>query len=166
MVLRAVCVVLLFSILVIAGCGTVANLACTPYEEGGKSPFGGVRQDECWMKKAVNGGAGCSKHPEAGSEQHPQVARTLIYAADLPFSFVGDLVTWPYTAAYTWINQPVPVPPIVQATATSPTQGNLATANNEPDKKAKELDADERKGKDKEPDQLPMVLPKPKTANP
>ena len=38
-------------------------------------------------------------------------------AADLPFSLLGDIVTWPYTAAYTFINQPTPVPPLALALA-------------------------------------------------
>jgi hypothetical protein len=53
--------------------------------------------------------------PKAGSEQQPQVALSLLYAADLPFSFIGDVVTWPYTVSYTCINQPVPVPPVTHA---------------------------------------------------
>jgi hypothetical protein len=40
----------------------------------------------------------------------------LCCAADLPLSLIGDIVTWPYTAAYTFINQPVPAPPVVVST--------------------------------------------------
>ena len=115
MAFRAICVALLLASLPIAGCGTVANLAKPGPEGGGKSPFGGVRQDVCCLKQAANGELGSRTHPEAESEQHPQVAPMLLYAADLPFTLLGDVVTWPYTAAFTFINEPVPVPPVVQA---------------------------------------------------
>jgi uncharacterized protein YceK len=94
---RAICVALLFASLPIAGCGTVANLVTTRPEDGGKSPFGGVRQD-----------VSCIQNPV--SEQY-----RLFCAADLPFSLVGDVLTWPYTAAYSCINQPIPTPPETQA---------------------------------------------------
>ena len=127
MICRAVCVGLLLSILPIAGCGTVTNLVGTNPEVGGKSPFGGVRQDEYWLKMAVNGEAGCKQPAEPGAEQRPQVGRVLLYAADLPLSFVGDVVTWPYTAGYSWVNQPVLVPPMLQATYVVPPQSVPAT---------------------------------------
>jgi hypothetical protein len=55
-------------------------------------------------------------HPK--SEQYPQRALLLFCAADLPFSLIGDVVTWPYTLAYSYINQPIPTPPVLQATPT------------------------------------------------
>jgi hypothetical protein len=64
------------------------------------------------MKTAENGECGLTTHPQSEPEQHPQAALALFYAADLPFTFVGDVLTWPYTAAYSFINQPVPVPPV------------------------------------------------------
>src|SRR5271170_1053348 len=100
MAFRAIWVALLLSSLPIAGCGTVANLVSSRPEEGGKSPFGGVRQDMCCIQKAANGEFGCGTPPKSESKQQPQVAPMLFAAADLPFSLIGDVVTWPYTAAY------------------------------------------------------------------
>ena len=117
MAFRAICVALLLSSLPIAGCGTVANLARPGPEEGGKSPFGGVRQDVECIETAANGEFGIRTHPKSESEQYPQVALMLFCAADLPFSLVGDVVTWPYAAAYSFINQPIPTPPVTQAQA-------------------------------------------------
>src|SRR6516225_975800 len=110
---RAICVALLLSSLPIAGCGTVANLAKPGPEQGGKAPFGGLRQDLSCIEKASNGE--CGFRTDIESDQYRQVALMLCFYADLPFSLVGDVVTWPYTAAYTCINQPVPTPPVLQA---------------------------------------------------
>jgi uncharacterized protein YceK len=110
MAFRASCVALLLLSLPIAGCGTVANLA-RPGPEGGKDPFGGVKQDVGCIKQAETGELGTGTPPKP--EQHPQVARMLLCAADLPFSFIGDVVTWPYTATYSYINQPIPTPPVI-----------------------------------------------------
>lgn len=115
MVFRASCVALLLSNLPIAGCGTVANLVRLGPEEGLKSPFGGVRQDVTYIKQAASGECGSKTPPKSETEQHLQTARMVFYAADLPFSFIGDVVTWPYTATYTYINQPIPIPPVIQA---------------------------------------------------
>ena len=112
---RAICFALLLSSLPLAGCGTVANLVKSRPEEGGKSPFGGVRQDVRCIEKASNGECGFGTHPKSESEQHPQVALMLLCAADLPLSLIGDVVTWPYTAAYSFINQPIPTPPMTLA---------------------------------------------------
>lgn len=116
MAYRALYVALLLLSLPVAGCGTVANLVNkSPPEAGGKVPFGGVKQDLSCIHNAASGETPFGTHPEQGSEQHAQVAVMLLCAADLPLSFVGDVVTWPYTAAYSFINQPVPVPPVAQA---------------------------------------------------
>jgi uncharacterized protein YceK len=115
MAIRAICVALPLSSLLIAGCGTVANLAKPGPEEGGKAPFGGVSQDVTCFKKAASGSIGFRTPPMPGSDQPPQVALMLLCAADLPFSLIGDVLTWPYTATYTCINQPVPTPPVIQA---------------------------------------------------
>lgn len=114
MAFRVICVALLLSSLTTAGCGTVANLAVTHSDEGGKTPFGGVRQDVGCIKKAANGELAfeAPAHPEPG--QRPQVGLLILCAADLPFSLIGDVLTWPYTATYSFINQPVPVPPVTQ----------------------------------------------------
>jgi len=124
MTLRAIGVGLLLSSLPIAGCGTVANLA-RPGPNGGKIPFGGVKHDVSSIEKTANGASGCK--PDSPSEQDRQVALKVFCAADLPFSLIGDIVTWPYTVTYTYINQPTPIPPmrlappppVSQATATS-----------------------------------------------
>lgn len=122
MAIRAICVALLLCSLPIAGCGTVANLANSHPETGGTTPFGGLRHDVWCIKK---------------SEQCSQAARQLFWAADLPLSAIGDVVTWPYTATYTYINQPTPTPPVtlaptypvLQATTYPATQ---ATTENRP----------------------------------
>lgn len=118
MAFRTIRVALVLASLPIAGCGTVANLARTRVEEGGTSPFGGVRQDLACLQKSATGESGPRAHPQPGSEQYPQVALMFFCAADLPFSLVGDLVTWPYTMVYTFINQPIPTPPVTQAIPT------------------------------------------------
>lgn len=122
MAFRALCVTLLLSSLPIAGCGTVANLARQGLEEGGVTPFGGVKQDVSCIKKAENGEFSFRTPPKSEPEQHPQVALMLLCAADLPFSLIGDVVTWPYTATYTYINQPTPTPPITLAPTPPVTQ--------------------------------------------
>lgn len=112
---RAIRVALLLSILPLAGCGTMANLARQKPGAGGVAPFGGVQQDLACIQKAKTGDLGFRTHPKSESDHYPQRALTLFCAADLPLSLVGDLVTWPYTVAYTFINQPIPTPPVVIA---------------------------------------------------
>ena len=112
MAFRAIRVALLLSSLPITGCGTVANLVKSRPEEGGKSPFGGVRQDAWCIEAAANGEFGFRAHPKSESEQYPQVALMTFCALDLPLSLIGDIVMWPYTAAYSYINQPIPAPPV------------------------------------------------------
>jgi hypothetical protein len=115
MTFRAIYVALLLSILPTTGCGTAANLVRSRPEEGGKSPFGGVRQDMWCIRKAANGEFGFQPHLKSEPEQYPQVALMLFCAADLPFSLLGDIVTWPYTVSYSFINQPIPIPPMAFA---------------------------------------------------
>jgi hypothetical protein len=110
------CVSLLLLSLPIAGCGTVANVVGVHPEEGGITPFGGVRIDAACIQKAANGESGLKPHCDSDAEQFQQAALMLLCAADLPLSLIGDLVTWPYTVSYTYINQPVPLPPVTQAT--------------------------------------------------
>jgi uncharacterized protein YceK len=117
MAYRAICVTLLFSSLTTAGCGTVANLAMTRPEEGGKTPFGGVRQDVWCIRKATNGELAFETPAKPGSGQRPQVGLLILCAADLPFSLIGDVVTWPYAVVYSFINQPIPIPPVTQEPA-------------------------------------------------
>jgi uncharacterized protein YceK len=166
MAFRATCVVLLLSSLPIAGCGTVANLVnCNP-EEGGVSPFGGVRQDMECIETAANGETVVTTYTKPAPGQHPQTALMLLYAADLPFSFIGDVVTWPYTAAYSWINQPIPVPAVTQAMTEGPPQTGFPPGYKEPETKTSDRDADRSKQKDDTPSQLPPPTPLPRTLPP
>ena len=113
MAFRAIRVAMLLASLPLAGCGTVANLAQSHPEQGGRIPFGGVHHDVQCIHQAANGEAGSRTQPTPASEQR-QGARMLFWGADLPLSFIGDVVTWPYTATFTYINQPVFVPPVMQ----------------------------------------------------
>jgi uncharacterized protein YceK len=113
MAFRAICVALLLASLPSPGCGTVANLANSHPEAGGTTPFGGVRHDVYCLKNAANGESGF--RPLPNSAPCRQTARKLFWAADLPLSAIGDVVTWPYTATYTYINQPTPVMPVTLA---------------------------------------------------
>jgi uncharacterized protein YceK len=114
---RVIGVALLLATLSSAGCGTIANLVTQRPENNGRSPFGGVKQDVWCIKKAANGEFGFWTQPKSEPQQHPQVAPMLFCAADLPLSLIGDVVTWPYTAAYSFINQPIPTPPVIPAPA-------------------------------------------------
>jgi hypothetical protein len=132
MAYRAICLGLLLSILPSAGCGTAVNLVEQRPGQGGVSPFGGVRQDVACLHKAANGELGFRTPPKSESEQHRQVALMLLWAADLPLTFIGDVVTWPYTVAYSCINQPVPVPPMKQAPPMPTPSATQAPAEDRP----------------------------------
>ncbi|VTT96485.1 : DUF1375 [Gemmataceae bacterium] len=106
MTVRVACSALLLAALPAAGCGTVANLAHTRVEEGGREPFGGVKRDVA----GLHAGSG-----EPGG--YPHHAAAALCAADLPLSLVGDVVTWPYAKVYSAVNAPVPTPPVVIADA-------------------------------------------------
>ena len=110
---RAIRAALLLSVLSTAGCGTVSNVVSTRPEAGGATPFGGVRQDLWCIQKASNGEWGVRTQAKSESERYPQLAVMLLCAADLPFSLVGDIVTWPYAASYSFINKPIPTPQVV-----------------------------------------------------
>jgi uncharacterized protein YceK len=130
MVFRASSMALLLACLPMAGCGTVANLVNQSPGAGGVIPFGGVQHDVACIEQAANSDSGLRLHPKSESEQYQQVAHMVFCAIDLPFSLVGDVVTWPYTASYTFINQPVPVPPVTPAPNPPPqttTQGRSPT---------------------------------------
>jgi uncharacterized protein YceK len=122
MTVRAMRVALLLAFLPVTGCGTVANLARQQPGAGGVSPFGGVRQDLECIQKAATGEPGFRTHSRSESEHYPRRALMLFCAADLPLSLVGDIVTWPYAVTYSFINQPIPVPPVMisDLTATPP----------------------------------------------
>jgi hypothetical protein len=132
MAFRAIRVALLLSTLPLAGCGTVVNLARSCPDGCGVSPFGGVQQDLCCIKKAENGESGFGTHPCSESNQDPRVAQVLLFAADLPLSLVGDVVTWPYAAAYTFINSPVPTPPQILAPPAPVTPAKAETKPQKP----------------------------------
>jgi uncharacterized protein YceK len=117
MAFRAIAFALLLSSLLM-GCGTVANLA-TPGPEGGKVPFGGVSHDMASIKKASDGEPISATHQDQESAHYSHTAFLVLCAADLPLSLIGDVVAWPYTCAYTFINEPVPVPPVTYAPAES-----------------------------------------------
>ncbi|MFO0796582.1 MAG: hypothetical protein U0804_03840 [Gemmataceae bacterium] len=109
---RAVCVALLLSALSATGCGTVANLAGAG--PGAKAPFGGVAHDVRCLNGASAGHSGVGPL-EADGMTGPRVGSMILCAADLPLSLVGDALTWPYTRAYTCVNEPTDLPPILVA---------------------------------------------------
>ncbi|HEY1191491.1 MAG TPA: hypothetical protein VGE74_27900 [Gemmata sp.] len=120
MAFRKTCVALILASLPVAGCGTVANTVVTRPEQGGKVPFGGVREDVRCIKTAANGEVNLGLAPWSAEPDHklrgernPQLGLLLLCAADLPFSMVGDIVTWPYTWVYSRVNEPIPTPPVV-----------------------------------------------------
>lgn len=114
MTFRAICVALLLSSLLVTGCGTITNTISSRPEEL-KDPFGGVHRDMSCIRKAANGDGRLRAHDSTESESYPKVAVMLLCAVDLPFSLVGDVVMWPYTVAYNYVNQPVPAAPVVMA---------------------------------------------------
>lgn len=97
-----------FASLLLAGCGTVANLTHTN-PDGLKAPFGGVRQDVAGIEGALNG-----DDDDIRLEHVKEVTRAAICAADLPFSAVGDTLAYPYTRSYNFINSPTLVGPALQ----------------------------------------------------
>lgn len=113
---RAICVAVL-AVLPAAGCGTAANLAHTRPEEGGRVPFGGVKRDLAALQQPE---AGPRTHHAPESEVYPRQSLAVLCALDLPFSFVGDVLTWPYVTVYSIVNEPVPAPAVVIADATVP----------------------------------------------
>lgn len=110
---RTIRVVLLLSVLPVAGCGTVSNVVSARPEAGGKVPFGGVKKDLRCIHQASNEEWGARPQPQSESDSYLRTSLMLLCAADLPFSLVGDIVTWPYTASYSFINEPIPTPQVV-----------------------------------------------------
>ena len=84
------------------GCGTMANLDGRPLPTAGfegresTTPFGGVHRDIIWMRSG-------------------QAPANLKYAADLPLSLVGDLVTLPKAVIGTHSDKLLDDPGVVQA---------------------------------------------------
>lgn len=141
MTFREISVALLLASLPSMGCGTVANLANSHPEKGGTTPFGGMRRDVWCLKNAANGESGCFQTLPR-SEQCRQAALKFICAVDLPLSAIGDVVTWPYTATYTYINQPTPTTPVTLAPTYPVTQ---ATAEGHPQSSPMEMLPEPRK---------------------
>ncbi|MFM8271227.1 MAG: hypothetical protein ACKODX_02735 [Gemmata sp.] len=131
MAVRTIRVAVLLSIFPVAGCGTVANLAGTG-PEGTLTPFGGVRQDAACIRQAAADEPAPRPPARWGSDHYPRTVVALFCAADLPFSFVGDMATWPYTKVYSFINRPVPVPPVGVADRSSADAQLLPAAQSPP----------------------------------
>jgi uncharacterized protein YceK len=82
----------------LAGCGTMANLKpAKSSDEDAPKPqrvFGGVEHDVAWSKK-------CFGPPDEKDGKEPglgdQLKGTCYMFVDLPLSFVGDVVTLPFT---------------------------------------------------------------------
>ena len=127
MAYRLTGVAVLLATLPAVGCGTVANLARPGPEAGGKAPFGGVRHDMGSIRRAANGDFAAGADNGLTSEQLGQAARVVVYALDLPLSLIADVITWPYVMAYSIVNQPVPVPPVILAPPTGPRVPAAAT---------------------------------------
>jgi hypothetical protein len=87
----------------------------------------------------------------------------LFCAADLPFSLIGDVLTWPYAAAYSFINQPIPTPPVTPALAEGRPLIPSAPENKEPEKKTPDKGTGKAEHKDDKPDELPLPLPRKQT---
>ena len=152
MALRKTRVAFVLSCFPVAGCGTVANLASHGPEGDGKIPFGGVQRDLGQLKATEEG-------PAVGTGQNHPTARSLVAAADLPFSLVGDVVTWPYVAAYSFINRPVPTPPVVVVpTPPANAQQQQQMTTYEPALQTPTTTDDKDKDKDK-PQTLPAPTP-------
>lgn len=115
---RAIRTTLFLLTLPAAGCGTVANLAGTG--PGKKVPFGGTQHDLACLRRATAGDdAGLGLHAPDGTPA--RAGEVLLWTADLPLSLVADLVAWPYTRAYTCINQRTDYPAIqLEAPAAQP----------------------------------------------
>lgn len=120
MTCRMTGVALLLAILPTVGCGTVANLARPGPEAGGKAPFGGVSHDMCCIRRAADGEFNTGADHSLTSGQLVQAVKVVLYALDLPLSLIADVVTWPYVVAYSVVNEPVPVPPVILATPPGP----------------------------------------------
>ena len=106
---RATTAVLLLACLASAGCGTVANLCTAGPRRAAASPS---VASSTTSRTFRNRPAGTPTSRRTARDNYPRTALTLLCAVDLPFSFVGDVITWPYTASFTYVNQPAPFAPI------------------------------------------------------
>jgi uncharacterized protein YceK len=110
MACRAIRVAVLLPALSAVGCGTAVNLVGAG--PGKKVPFGGVQHDVRCLTKATDEFDAGARHP-SGAKPHSGAAFQFLWAADLPLSLAGDLVTWPYTKAYSYVNQPTDYPALL-----------------------------------------------------
>jgi uncharacterized protein YceK len=110
MTCRAIRVALLLLAPSAVGCGTAANLVGA--SPGKKVPFGGVRHDVRCLTQAAGEFDDEARHPSEAKPRRP-AALQFLWAADLPLSLVGDVVTWPYTRAYSYVNQPTDYPALL-----------------------------------------------------
>src|SRR5262249_2075224 len=112
---------------------------------------GGVRYDVSRVQQA-NADAEARRTSDPGG--FTRAALALPWAVDVPLSVVGDVVTWPYTAAYTCINAPVPgptffpapppvVPPPLPAPAEAQPQASPPADGPKPGEKATSSDKPE-----------------------
>lgn len=114
--MRMIAVAMVLSSLPCLGCwGTTVNLIRPGPEGGGMVPFGGVKQDLICMQEAAASKLNFDGAVESDEYKYPHAAIFLFCGLDLPFSFIGDLMTWPYVETYLYINEPIPVPPVTQA---------------------------------------------------
>lgn len=111
MTARVIRVALLTAALATVGCGTAGNLVGAG--PGKKVPFGGVKRDLQCLTEVRDGGVTLRTGEEWEPLRHEQHLLMLLCAADLPFSFVGDVISWPYTRTYAYINAPTDYPAIL-----------------------------------------------------
>jgi uncharacterized protein YceK len=111
MTARAIRVALLFAALSTAGCGTAGNLIGAG--PGKKVPFGGVRRDVQCLTEVRDGEVTLRTGREWEPLRHEQHLLMVLCAADLPFSLIGDVISWPYTRTYSYINQPNDIPALL-----------------------------------------------------
>lgn len=104
------------------GCGTAVNLV-RHGSEGGKVPFGGVQHDLDTFHETQAAAPTTAMGDTTTLTHFVNLGRRIFFVVDLPLSLIADTITWPYTSAYTFINEPVALPPILQA----PPDGLLAT---------------------------------------
>ncbi len=124
MTARAIRVALLFAVVSSAGCGTAGNLVGAG--PGKKVPFGGVKRDLQCLTEVRDGDVALRTGQEWEPSRHEHHLMMVLCAADLPFSLLGDVISWPYTRVYSCINEPTDYPPIQIATPT--TSSSLPTA--------------------------------------
>jgi uncharacterized protein YceK len=110
------------TVVLLGGCGTVANLEL-PTQAGGRQPYGGVRQDLALVSERV-GDAGSAD--SAGARIGGGVEALLVTAVDLPLSVVGDTVTLPITVPAYFLQAPSSRSVAAASPASSPVRAQAA----------------------------------------